>query len=137
MRGPVGPSGRCGACTGPCPSGTARRTNAPFGTHRRSHRPCPTAPERRVHAAPQRPAESTRARPGRPPSETSHSPNMPPAPLDHQLLEPLRGARLFPEPGTAVLAVSGGPDSLALLDLFHAIAHELSPPPLVAPPGHC
>ena len=58
------------------------------------------------------------------------------APLDHRLLEHLRGTRLFPEPGTAVLAVSGGPDSLALLDLFHAIAHELSLTLVVAHVDH-
>jgi tRNA(Ile)-lysidine synthase len=45
--------------------------------------------------------------------------------LDQRLLEHIRSVRLFPEPGTALLAVSGGPDSLALLDLFHAIASEI------------
>lgn len=34
-------------------------------------------------------------------------------------------ARLFPEPGGAVLAVSGGPDSVALLDLLAALAPSL------------
>jgi tRNA(Ile)-lysidine synthase len=32
--------------------------------------------------------------------------------------------RLFPVPGTAVVAVSGGGDSVALLDLLHAVAGE-------------
>jgi len=44
------------------------------------------------------------------------------------LLERLRAhldrARLFPAPGSAVLAVSGGPDSVALLDLMLAVARE-------------
>src|SRR5213593_70868 len=37
-------------------------------------------------------------------------------------------ARLFPRPGPALVAVSGGPDSVALLDLLHASApaHGLS-----------
>lgn len=48
------------------------------------------------------------------------------APLDQRLLEHIRGAQLCPEPGTALLAVSGGPDSLALLDLFSLIAPEIS-----------
>ncbi len=38
--------------------------------------------------------------------------------LDVRLLDHVRGARLFEDPGTALLAVSGGPDSVALLDLF-------------------
>jgi tRNA(Ile)-lysidine synthase len=33
--------------------------------------------------------------------------------------------RLFPEPGVALLAVSGGPDSVAMLDLFAALGAEL------------
>ncbi len=47
------------------------------------------------------------------------------ASLAQRLLEHVRSARLFPSPGTALLAVSGGPDSLALLDLFHTIAPEV------------
>ncbi|MGH7606364.1 MAG: ATP-binding protein, partial [Gemmatimonadales bacterium] len=34
----------------------------------------------------------------------------------------LARARVFPDPGTAVVAVSGGPDSVALLDLLRAVA---------------
>ena len=34
-------------------------------------------------------------------------------------------ARLFPKPGVAVVAVSGGPDSVALLDLLHPLAPKL------------
>src|SRR2546423_11728559 len=44
------------------------------------------------------------------------------------LLERLRAhldrARLFPAPGSAVLAVSGGPAPVALLDLMLAVARE-------------
>jgi tRNA(Ile)-lysidine synthase len=46
--------------------------------------------------------------------------------LPDRLLEHIRSAALFPEPGTAVLAVSGGPDSLCLLDMLHGLAGELS-----------
>jgi tRNA(Ile)-lysidine synthase len=45
--------------------------------------------------------------------------------LPDRLLEHIRSASLFPEPGTAVLAVSGGPDSLCLLDLLHGLAGAL------------
>ena len=34
----------------------------------------------------------------------------------------LEAARLFPEPGVALVAVSGGPDSVALLDLLSSVA---------------
>jgi tRNA(Ile)-lysidine synthase len=47
------------------------------------------------------------------------------ASLDRRLLEHARSAGLFPERGLALLAVSGGPDSLALLDLMHRLAPEL------------
>lgn len=46
--------------------------------------------------------------------------------LDGRLFEHARAAGLFPEAGTALLAVSGGPDSLALLDLMHRVAPQLS-----------
>jgi tRNA(Ile)-lysidine synthase len=58
------------------------------------------------------------------------------ASLDQRLREHVRSARLFPEPGTAILAVSGGPDSLALLDLFCAIAPEVSLTLVVAHVDH-
>jgi tRNA(Ile)-lysidine synthase len=45
-------------------------------------------------------------------------------------------ARLFPEPGLAVLAVSGGGDSLALLDLFAGLAPEWGLALLVAHADH-
>lgn len=50
----------------------------------------------------------------------------PPTPLDRRLLAHVQAAELFPRPGTALLAVSGGPDSVALLDLFHRLAPEIS-----------
>src|SRR5574341_694195 len=58
------------------------------------------------------------------------------ADLDRRLLEHIRTARLFLEPGTAVLAVSGGPDSLAMLELFHLIAPELGLTLVVAHVDH-
>ncbi|MBI2616185.1 MAG: tRNA lysidine(34) synthetase TilS, partial [Gemmatimonadetes bacterium] len=56
--------------------------------------------------------------------------------LDRRLLQHVRASRLFPEPGTALLAVSGGPDSLALLDLFHALAPEIALELVVAHVDH-
>ncbi len=47
------------------------------------------------------------------------------ASLDRRLLDHLTRAQLFPHPGLALLAVSGGPDSLALLDLLHQLAPQL------------
>src|SRR3989442_13625383 len=44
------------------------------------------------------------------------------APLLDRFRAHLDRARLFPAPGTAVLAVSGGGDSVALLDLMRAVA---------------
>ncbi len=45
--------------------------------------------------------------------------------LRKRLVMHLKAARLFPEPGLALLAVSGGPDSVALLDLLVGLAAEL------------
>ncbi len=45
--------------------------------------------------------------------------------LPDRLLEHIRSTSLFPESGTAVLAVSGGPDSLCLLDLLQGLARPL------------
>lgn len=45
-------------------------------------------------------------------------------------------ARLFPQPGTAIVAVSGGPDSVALLDLLHASAPGLGLSLVVAHADH-
>lgn len=44
--------------------------------------------------------------------------------LAARLLTHIRDAGLFPEPGVALLAVSGGPDSVALLSLMHAVAPD-------------
>lgn len=41
-----------------------------------------------------------------------------------RLRDHIRAERLFPEGGLALLAVSGGPDSVALLDLLYAIAAD-------------
>lgn len=48
-----------------------------------------------------------------------------PGDLLARFLRHVRAERLFPEPGTVLLAVSGGPDSVALLDLCHRAAEEL------------
>ncbi|HTT68709.1 MAG TPA: tRNA lysidine(34) synthetase TilS [Gemmatimonadales bacterium] len=56
--------------------------------------------------------------------------------LAERLREHLRAARLFPEPGLAVLAVSGGGDSLAMLDLFATLAAELGLGLVVAHADH-
>jgi tRNA(Ile)-lysidine synthase len=45
--------------------------------------------------------------------------------LSSRLLTHIRDADLFPRPGLALLAVSGGEDSVALLDLFSTIAADL------------
>src|SRR5216117_4620585 len=45
-------------------------------------------------------------------------------PLPDRFREHLARVRLFPGPGTALVAVSGGADSVALLDLLHAAAAE-------------
>jgi tRNA(Ile)-lysidine synthase len=48
-----------------------------------------------------------------------------PADLLTALLQHVDQEGLFPDPGLALLAVSGGPDSLALLDLMHRLAPAL------------
>ena len=48
----------------------------------------------------------------------------------------LERSRLFPEPGTALVAVSGGPDSVALLDLLDHVAPELGLTLVVAHADH-
>src|SRR5438445_13523905 len=45
--------------------------------------------------------------------------------LPSRLARHVARARLFREPGVAVVAVSGGADSVALLDLLHGIAPEV------------
>src|ERR1700746_3505423 len=45
-------------------------------------------------------------------------------PLADRFRDHLGRGRLFPGPGTALVAVSGGGDSVALLDLLHAVAAE-------------
>lgn len=57
-------------------------------------------------------------------------------PLVERLREHLRAARLLAEPGLAVLAVSGGGDSLAMLDLLAGLAAELGLALLVAHADH-
>src|SRR5689334_3922805 len=44
--------------------------------------------------------------------------------------------RLFPVPGVAIVAVSGGPDSVALLDLLHPLAPTLGLTLVVAHADH-
>src|SRR5882724_10473928 len=48
----------------------------------------------------------------------------------------LTRARLFRAPGTALVAVSGGADSVALLDLLHGVAPELGLALVVAHADH-
>ena len=45
--------------------------------------------------------------------------------LARRLLEHVRAAGLFRDPGLALLAVSGGPDSITLLDVMHRVAPDL------------
>jgi tRNA(Ile)-lysidine synthase len=65
-----------------------------------------------------------------------HLSRMADAPLLERLRAHLAASRLFAEPALAVLAVSGGGDSLALLDLFAALAPELGLSLLVAHADH-
>src|SRR5437016_1425904 len=57
-------------------------------------------------------------------------------PLLARLRDHVARGRLFAGGGTAVLAVSGGPDSVALLDLLHALAPELGLSLVVAHADH-
>lgn len=56
--------------------------------------------------------------------------------LPARFLAHLQQARLFREPGEALVAVSGGADSVALLDLLHGIAPELGLTLVVAHADH-
>src|SRR5437773_1395390 len=58
------------------------------------------------------------------------------SPLAEGLRRHVRGARLFPKAGTAIVAVSGGTDSVALLDLLHDLAPELGLSLVVAHADH-
>src|SRR5882762_2169567 len=62
---------------------------------------------------------------------------MPPtASLPERFRAHLTRARLFRAPGTALVAVSGGADSVALLDLLHGVASELGLALVVAHADH-
>jgi len=56
--------------------------------------------------------------------------------LPARVLAHVRDAGLFREPGEALVAVSGGPDSVALLDLLNAMAKELGLTLVVAHVDH-
>ena len=58
------------------------------------------------------------------------------APLPARALAHIREHRLFREPGEALVAVSGGADSVALLDLLNAMAKELGLALVVAHADH-
>src|SRR5690242_14419965 len=59
-----------------------------------------------------------------------------PVGLSERFLEHVRAQRLFPKPGTALVAVSGGPDSLALLSLLHEARARLGLDLIVAHVDH-
>jgi tRNA(Ile)-lysidine synthase len=56
--------------------------------------------------------------------------------LPQRVLAHIAQHRLFREPGEALVAVSGGPDSVALLDLLNAIANDLGLKLVVAHVDH-
>jgi tRNA(Ile)-lysidine synthase len=56
--------------------------------------------------------------------------------LPARVLAHARDAGLFREPGEAIIAVSGGPDSVALLDVLHALAAEIGITLVVAHADH-
>ena len=56
--------------------------------------------------------------------------------LPDRVLAHIRHARLFKEPGEALLAVSGGPDSVALLDIFSELKDALALSLVVAHADH-
>ncbi len=58
------------------------------------------------------------------------------APLPARVLAHIREHRLFREPGEALVAVSGGVDSVALLDVLNAVAGELGLSLVVAHADH-
>src|SRR5256714_13986831 len=57
-------------------------------------------------------------------------------PLPSRLCAHVARRRLFAASGTAVVAVSGGPDSVALLDLLHTLAPDLGLSLVVAHADH-
>src|SRR5258705_6249389 len=56
--------------------------------------------------------------------------------LPQRFLAHLKHTRLFREPGAAIIAVSGGVDSVVLLDLLSVVAHELGLQLIVAHVDH-
>src|SRR2546430_4655660 len=59
-----------------------------------------------------------------------------PSSLSQRLRTHITRARLFPRPGTAIVAVSCGADSVALLDLLHGVASEFGLELVVAHVDH-
>jgi len=59
-----------------------------------------------------------------------------PADLPRRFLDHLRVSGLFEEPGKALVAMSGGPDSRALLELFVRVADEIDVTPVIGHVDH-